>query len=73
MASDSDPSVSAATPFSSAESSAARYARDRAVVQFAECGPLRGGPDEDICVTFGLTPREYITALTTVLRLFAGG
>ena len=75
MASDSHPSASAATPFSSVESSAASfYARDREMVQFAKVwAPYGGGPDEDIFVTFGLTPREYFTRLTTLLPLLPAG
>ena len=37
-----------------------------------KCGaPYGGGPDEDIFVTFGLTPRKYFTGLTALLP-FAG-
>lgn len=38
-----------------------------------KCAPYGGGPDEDIFLRFGVRPREYITGLTTVLALFAGG
>ena len=52
---------------------AASYARDREMVQFAKVwAPYGGGPDEDIFVRFGVTPREYFTGLTTLLPLLAG-
>ena len=43
------------------------------MVQFAKVWALYGGgpDDEDIFVTFGLTPREYFTGLKTLLP-FAG-
>jgi hypothetical protein len=67
-------SADGATPLRLAQASAAHDPRKREIIEFAKVwAPYGGGPDEDIFVTFGLTPQEYFTRLAALLATVPTG